>query len=182
MHFSPANKSILKKINYKFNLFTKLKTSLLLTIFGLVSVFVTLHAQETIAATGGESSGTGGTASYTIGQIVYTTATGANGSVSQGVQQPYEISVTLGVEVKSISLNLSIYPNPTANYLTLKIGNNEFPLLSYYLFDIQGKLIEKNKTTGRSTIINMTNLSSSTYFLRIMDTQKTVKTFKIIKN
>ncbi len=48
-----------------------------------------LQAQENTIATGGEATGAGRTASYSVGQVVYTTATGANGSVAQGVQQPY---------------------------------------------------------------------------------------------
>lgn len=141
-----------------------------------------IYAQETVPVTGGELSGSGVTVTYSVGQVTYTTNTGANGSVVQGVLQPFEISITLGVEIKDISLNLSVYPNPTANYLNLKIKNSEFPLLTYYLFDIQGKLIEKNKTAGNKTAINMINLPSGTYFLKIMDTHKVVKTFKIIKN
>jgi len=50
-----------------------------------------LQAQETIPASGGKASGSGGTASYSFGQVVYTTYTGTNGLVAQGVQQPFEI-------------------------------------------------------------------------------------------
>ena len=50
-----------------------------------------LQAQESPTAAGGEATGSGGTASYSIGQVVYTTNTGTNGSVAQGVQQPFVI-------------------------------------------------------------------------------------------
>ena len=56
-----------------------------------------LQAQQSPTATGGEATGTGGTASYSVGQVVYTTNTGTNGSMAQGVQQPYEISTTVGI-------------------------------------------------------------------------------------
>ncbi len=52
-----------------------------------------LQAQTSVNATGGNASGSGGSASYSVGQVVYTTHTGTNGSVAQGVQQPFEISV-----------------------------------------------------------------------------------------
>ncbi len=42
-----------------------------------------LHAQESVNATGGNASGSGGSASYSVGQVVYTTNTGTNGSVTQ---------------------------------------------------------------------------------------------------
>jgi hypothetical protein len=83
-----------------------------------------LHAQETVPATGGEATGTGATASYSVGQVVYTIATGTNGSAAQGVQQPYEISTTVGINETSIKLELSVYPNPNADYFTLKVEDN----------------------------------------------------------
>ena len=68
-------------------------------IMFLCSIFIaSLQAQETIPATGGNASGSGGSVSYTIGQITYRTISGTNGAVTQGIQQPYEISVVTAVE------------------------------------------------------------------------------------
>jgi len=139
-----------------------------------------LHAQESPTATGGEATGVGGSASYSIGQVVYTTNTGSNGSVEQGVQQPYEISATVGINESSISLEMSVYPNPTTNYLTLKVEITEN--LSYHLFDMQGKVIVSKKITDNTTTVVMESLPTSTYLLKVTDSNKTVKTFKIIKN
>lgn len=143
-----------------------------------------LHAQETIPASGGDASGSGGSVSYTVGQLVYTTniATGI-GSVAHGVQQPYEISVVTGTkEIVGINLNCRAYPNPTSDYLILQLENYSKENLSYQLFDISGKLLENKKLTDNETTITMENLVSTTYFLKVTDNQKVVKTFKIIKN
>ena len=139
-----------------------------------------LHAQESPTATGGEATGVGGTVSYSLGQVVYTTNTGSNGSVEQGVQQPYEISATVGINESSISLEMSVYPNPTTNYLTLKVEITKN--LSYQLFDMQGKVIVSKKITDNTTTVVMENLPTATYLLKVTDSNKTVKTFKIIKN
>ncbi|MGC8754863.1 MAG: hypothetical protein ACP5QJ_07625, partial [Thermosulfidibacteraceae bacterium] len=73
----------------------KLKLSAVLLLgLGLTG----LQAQESVNATGGNASGNGGTVAYSVGQVVYTTNTGTNGSVAQGVQQPFEISVVSGIE------------------------------------------------------------------------------------
>jgi len=138
-----------------------------------------LHAQESPTATGGEATGTGGTASYSVGQVVYTTNTGSNGSVAQGVQQPYEISTTVGINETSINLELSVYPNPTTNYLTLKTDNNEN--LSYQLYDIQGKVIENKKVNSNATNISLEGQPTATYFLNVVKNNQIVKTFKIVK-
>lgn len=138
-----------------------------------------LHAQESINGSGGEATGAGGTASYSVGQVVYTTATGTNGSVAQGVQQPFEISIMVGINETTINLELSVYPNPTTNYLTLKTDDNAN--LSYQLIDLQGKVIENKKVTANSTTIKMEELPKAIYFLNIKDNNQKVKTFKIIK-
>jgi hypothetical protein len=139
-----------------------------------------LYAQESPTTAGGEATGTGGTASYSVGQVVYTTATGTNGSVAQGVQQPYEISTTVGIKETAITLELSVYPNPTTDYLTLKVEDNTE--LNYQLYDLQGKVIENKKVTANSTTIKMEALPKSIYFLNITKNIRIVKTFKIIKN
>ena len=104
-----------------------------------------LLAQESPTASGGEATGAGGKASYSIGQVVYTTTTGTNGSVAQGVQQPYEISVTTGINETAINLVMNVYPNPTTNYLTLKVESEQIESLTYQLIDLQGKVIENKK-------------------------------------
>lgn len=139
-----------------------------------------LHAG--VATAGGNATGTGGSASYSVGQLVYTTATGATGSVAQGVQQPYEINVISGIEdIYGIDL-LMAYPNPAVNFLTLKIENNELSSFSYQLYNISGSMIRNAKVTSIETTISMSDLTPSTYFLRILVDNKEVKTFKIIKN
>ncbi len=142
----------------------------------------TAQAQQALPATGGNASGSGGTVAYSVGQVVYTTSTGSNGSVAEGVQQPYEISIVLGIEDNQISLNIQAYPNPTTDYLTLNIGNNELSALNFQLFDISGKLIENKKITSATETIRMENLPTATYFLKVTNNNKEVKTFKIIKN
>jgi hypothetical protein len=142
-----------------------------------------LQAQESVNATGGDASGSGGSASYSVGQVAYQTYTGTSGSVAQGVQQPYEISVVTAIEeAKGINLSVSAYPNPTTDYLTLSISEFEISNLSYQLYDMSGKLLQSEKITGNHTSIVMSNLVPATYFVKVVQGNKEVKTFKIIKN
>ena len=143
---------------------------------------VGLHAQETVPATGGDATGAGGSSNYTVGQVVYTTNTGTNGSVAQGVQQPYEISTSVGIEVTAINLELVAYPNPTNNALTLNIGNYNNEKLTYQLYDMQGKLLDSKQVVNSSTTIGMQELPVSTYLLNVLDNNALIKTFRIVKN
>ena len=153
------------------------------TITLLILGFSNLQAQETITTSGGESYGSGGTASYTIGQVVSTTNIGTNGySVAQGVQQPYEISVLLDIyKSEKISLELLAYPNPATDFLNLRINNYEISSLTYQIFDINGKLLKSEKITKNVMQINMKTLAPATYFIKVSNNKKAVKTFKIIK-
>jgi hypothetical protein len=140
------------------------------------------QAQESANASGGDASGSGGTVAYSVGQIVYTTNTGTTGSVGQGVQQLYEISIVLGMDNHSINLELSAYPNPTTDYLKLNVGKAALSTLNFQLYDIGGKLIESRKIISITETIGMANLPSATYFLKVVNNNQEVKTFKIIKN
>ena len=142
-----------------------------------------LQAQESVNATGGDALGSGGSASYSVGQVVYTTNTGTNGSVAQGVQQAFEISVVTGLEeAKGINLSVSAYPNPTTDYLTLEVKDVELLNLHFQMYDMNGKLLQNEKITGNQTSIVMSNLVVATYFVKIIQGNKEIKTFKIIKN
>lgn len=154
---------------------------IVLLLFGIGLLGV--HAQESLNTIGGNASGTGGTVSYSIGQVMYQTYTWTSGSIAEGVQQSYEISVVTAIEeTESINLLVSAYPNPTANFLTLEIKQIKFSNTQFQLYDALGKLLRTEKITDDKTIIDMSNLVPATYFVIVTQENKEVKTFKIIKN
>jgi hypothetical protein len=61
----------------------KTKITLLFFLFAVC----TIRAQDALVASGGNASGTGGSVSYSIGQLFYTGNSSASGSVAAGVQQ-----------------------------------------------------------------------------------------------
>lgn len=157
------------------------------TLLIFIFSFSLASAQETISTAGGNASGKGGTASYSVGQLMYQTHVATSGSVAQGVQQAYEISIVTGIEQTDINLTISVYPNPTTDYLTLEVKNFELSALSFHLYDMSGKLLQNEKITGNQTSIVMSNLVPAIYFVKVVNmqgavSQQEVKTFKIIKN
>jgi hypothetical protein len=141
-----------------------------------------VQAQQSINSSGGNGSGTGGSFSYTVGQIDYVAATGTNGSISQGVQQPFEF-FTLGTnDCPAILLQAMAYPNPTTENVNLVVSNYSLENLEFELYDISGKIILNQKITTSETLISMGNLSTGSYFIAVNENNKKLKTFKIIKN
>jgi len=150
---------------------------LFLSAIGLLQV----DAQENINSTGGKATGTGGTVTYSVGQTVFNTSSSETGTVMEGVQQPYEIFITTGIELATISLDLKVFPNPTTNILNLIVENEENEL-SYQLFNIDGKILQSEEINSKETKIELLDLKQSSYFLRVIEKDQIVKTFKIIKN
>ena len=140
------------------------------------------QAQESVNASGGDATGSGGTVAYSVGQVVYTTNTSASGIVSQGVQQAYEI-IAVGINETKLNISLSVFPNPTADNLTLQVSNFELSTLNFQLYDMQGKLLRNGQLTAKQTQINTASLPPATYFLNVVNQEnKQVQSFKIIKN
>lgn len=142
---------------------------------------IQIYAQDAIVSSGGNIIGSNGNISYTIGQVIYTTYIGNNSSMSQGVQQPFEIQTLLGSENFNIDLQLSVYPNPTANWLTLDVKNISRDNLQYQLFDLNGKLIISDAIKTQITRFQLENYPTSIYLLQILENNKKIKTYKIIK-
>ncbi len=156
---------------------------ILITLLCWMISLTNLHAQEAILTSGGNALGSGGSVSFSVGQVVYNTNTGTNVSVAQGVQQPFEISIVNGIkEASGINLNCDVYPNPTSDCINLRIENYKIENITYQLYDISGKLISYNRIESEETNIVMKNLVFATYFLKIIQGNNEIKIFKIIKN
>lgn len=143
------------------------------------------QAQEATPATGGEASGIGGTVSYSVGQVVNATKSGVNGSVAEGVQQPFEISEVIYPDQPEETLLCTVFPNPTTGYITLKVNDSrgiDLSSLNFQLFNLDGKRIDSRKLEEYETKIDMSYLKPKTYLLKVLDGHKALKTFKIIKN
>ena len=154
-------------------------TAIILSCTGMAG----LQAQEAILSTGGDASGSGGSSSYSVGQMVYTTNTGTNGSVAQGVQQPYEISVVIGIkEISDDKLIFRAYPNPANDILQLEIRGIELNDLCYHLYNSDGKLIQNRNIQSDNFTISMKKLAPATYYLKLTDNGRQIKTLKIVKN
>ena len=88
-----------------------MKTLLVITFSTIFSF--TVQSQDAIAISGGDATGGGGTSSYTLGQVFYTATTANNGSISQGVQQNFELFTLSNEQLMTVNLESLVYPNPS---------------------------------------------------------------------
>ena len=139
-----------------------------------------MYSQETIPTSGGDATGSGGSSSYTVGQLVYTTNIGS-GTVSQGVQQAFEFQTLSNSELNTINLSAIMYPNPTSDYVMLKISDHALDNLSYNLIDINGKAISNGRIINGDPQFNMQQLEMGMYIIKVGQNNQKLKPFKIIK-
>ncbi len=158
------------------------KTKVILLGSGIIFGALSLNAQKGTVAAGGNATGSGGSVSFSIGQVDYITATGTGGRITQGIQQPYEI-FRVSVENLNIELLASVFPNPTRDGVTLRVpSGTAIADFSYRVFDLTGKLVAEKKLDGPDTSVDMSPLANATYLLKVYNKEQDVTTFKIIKN
>ena len=159
-----------------------MKTISLLVIFLLnIGLIVeTAHAQQTPATAGGTLFNGSGSITYTIGESVAQTLTNANVILTQGFHQPI-LSVAVVQALSGLDYTVSTFPNPTSDFVWLKINKPSVVGLQYLLFDFKGTLLTQKSIAGNETVVPFNHLNSGVYLLKVQDGLKEVKTFKIIK-
>ena len=140
-----------------------------------------LFAQKGTVSAGGDASGSGGSVSFSIGQVDYLATESAGGKINQGLQVPYEIFVETGLEVQGISIEAEVFPNPTSQDIFLQIEDWQGGELTYELFELQGKLLISKLINEKKTRIPLENYSASAYLLLVRQDLNSIKTFRIIK-
>jgi hypothetical protein len=138
-----------------------------------------IFSQENTVTVGGDVSNTTGSVSYTLGQVFFNNTESDDGTINQGVQQPYTSEIITGIELKEIELQL--YPNPTRETAILKIDRAYIGLLNYALFDETGRLIFFDKLNSSENPITLSELANGVYILNVQNSSQTVKSFRIIK-
>jgi hypothetical protein len=158
---------------------TKNKSRTILYLTAGLSWASFTQAQESANASAGDATGSGGTAAYSIGQVVYTTNTGSSGSLAQGVQHAYQI-FPVGYMETTLNISLTAFPNPTMGNLTLQISDFINEKLFYQVYDVQGKQLINGQIKTKQTELNTSSLTPAINVLN--QENKKLQTFKIIKN
>lgn len=146
----------------------------------ILSTYI-VNAQNSVIPGGGNTSDNGGSISYSLGYIANLNGISADGSLSGGLQQPYEISVITGFINNEINLDIKTYPNPASHYLILSTGSTSLKNLSYTVSNIEGKTIRRGYIQSSQTMINLSGVKNATYIIRVYSSQKTLKIFRIVK-
>ena len=140
-------------------------------------------SQESILVANCNATGNGGSVSYSVGQVAFNTFQSAGGTVTQGIQQPFEILFMDGIADEStLALDCIVYPNPATSEIRLKVGRVSFDGLSCQLRNPDGLLLKEVNIDSRETIIPTVELPAGIYFVTVIGNHKNLTTWKVIKN
>lgn len=158
------------------------KLTQIVLAFSLLLYSLMGFCQSNIVSGGHSVSVTGGSISYSVGQIDYKSTSSSSGQLNEGVQQPLEI-YTVEVEEYEYTSNLfSIYPNPVNSSFKLQIDDPSSESYFATLYALEGKIIFNRTVYPGSQEISLEDLPQGVYVLHILKEESVVKMFKIIKN
>ena len=157
-----------------------MKRKLFFMMCGGLFCMGTAVAQNAVVPAGGTASGNGGSVTYTVGQIAVQTNSDGTVSISEGVQQPYEISVVGVDDYPGITLNAVLFPNPTQGNVQLTIVNLQFEG-EVKVFDSNGKFLFSKKIEGENTAFDLSPYAPATYYVNVYSGKKMLKSFKVVK-
>jgi hypothetical protein len=140
----------------------------------------TLKGQEIITSSGDFHSTGTHSVSWTIGEPVIETFSAGSSVLTQGFQQPILSSVSI-YENPELNFGINAFPNPTSDFLNVVVSNGSYSDLWYFLFDVTGKLVDSNEIVSEQTEIKFSHLPVATYYVKILENNKELKTFKIVK-
>ncbi len=130
-----------------------MKKNSLLYLAMLLTVFAT--AQQSPVAAGGIATGNNGTVSFSIGQLVDDTYTNGNYTITQGLQQPYEVVDPLPLQLLSFTAMLK-GKQTLLNWKTTNEQNTDH-------FELERKLSKENSFSFLATIKAKRNSSEALY-------------------
>lgn len=96
-----------------------------------------------------------------------------------GVTWGNPLTIT-GISDASISRDITIFPNPAKNQITVNISDGNCRDLQIFIYDIQGKLQKTECLESNYSTINISNLDLGVYILKITDNERVLKMDRLI--
>jgi len=126
------------------------------------------YGQISLNTSGGDAFSSQGSVAYSIGQVFVQISESPEISVSEGVQQAYEISLYNAIpEASALEVSILAYPNPTMNDLNIELQGWRHEKASFEVYDAQGKKVSAGDFNQSTLSIDARLWSSGNYFLHI---------------
>jgi hypothetical protein len=135
--------------------------------------------QNALSAAGGHFKTSGGSTSFTVGQVAYVLKKGTGSYLNEGVHQVYTKKTTPVEELVYLK-EVQLYSNPTQENFNLIISNKEDIQVRYTIMDYLGKEIRNGNILSEKSEISLMDLPAGNYFI-LLKSKKENSIFKIVK-
>lgn len=111
---------------------------------------------------------------WSLGEIATTFFYNGDGLYTQGFHQPVIKKRSYDDNTLSIkSANIEVWPNPTQNYLSIKVLNSTDKDLTFALFNTNGELLRNIEVEGKDAqfTLNLEKLLPGFYHLKIFNSE-----------
>jgi len=145
----------------------------------LWAVWQCASAQSGVVATGANATGSGGSVSFSVGEIDYQNYVTVHGALYGGVQHPFEM--TTGISATPLLAgDVMLCPNPAGEYTLLRLSD-KVSATNYRLLNLCGQTIRREPVTGLLTVILLGEMPSGCYMLELYESAKVVKSLLFMK-
>ena len=152
-----------------------------------ILLFLCMHtadmlAQQSFVVSGADAKTGFGSVSVSVGQIITISDSARRGSISHGVQLPFEIlHLPVGVN-NDISNNIKAeaYPNPTFDFLKISIPDDYMQHI-VRIADMNGSILFTQEFIGKELLLPMNRYASGMYIIDILENDSILSSFRIIK-
>jgi hypothetical protein len=148
-------------------------------IFVFISFGFSSFGQNALSAAGGHFKTSGGSTSFTVGQVAYVLKKGSSSYLNEGVQQVFTKKTTPIEELVYLK-EVQLYPNPTQETMTLIISSREDIQVRYTIMDYLGKEIRNGNILSEKSEISLRDLPTGNYFISLKS-KKEIRIFKMVK-
>ncbi len=156
---------------------------LMLSVIGIAMTslgFGQTVSPELVSSSGDSFSSASYQLDWSIGECVTATHSAGSYVIAQGFHTNTFVIST--VKDLRADVEISVYPNPTSDFITLNFAKvQNFGKVSYTLTDFSGKVLQTTELKSETQQINFTNRAGGTYFITISLDNQLVKSFQIIK-
>lgn len=129
--------------------------------------------QNVVSSSGGQYFFSTGSMTWTVGEVIINTVESPDNKLTQGFNQT-NINI-VGITEYIHKIKISVFPNPTTDFINIESTKKT----TLKIYDLSQKLILE-KALNKKEKVDLSQLSSGTYFLAFYKNNKRVKTVKII--
>lgn len=149
--------------------------------YALLIILTILYRSQTEAQISNNASGNdifnnAGSIAYSIGELFYVEK-GARNTTTEGIQN----GITINPVNNKSSIKISIYPNPTSDYVYFKVQNLFYENYSFKIYNSNGTELLHGRIQNMNTSVSLSHLPPSIYLCKIYRDQLEMLTYQIIK-